>query len=368
MSKKTMKMVAMVIAGIFVLGMIAPLLVTLVYGAPMDATLKEMKEQEQAAIEAVQGLEKQLNEAASKVYQLEESLKQKEEELVAINLKLEEAERAEALQMDKFKKRMTVICETGMASYLDVIFSATSFSDFIDRVVIAREIAEYDNNILDSMERVKEEIRTQKQQMEEIKARQEAEKAELDAAYAQLEQKTIDATAYMKQLQEDRVAYEAYLDAKEREKQAAKNRAGISSSGNVDLSKVSSGRFLWPTSSTYITSHFSPNRVNPVTGVLRPHTGTDVGAGYGEPVWAADGGTVIMAEYNGGYGNCVIISHGNGVNTLYGHMSSILVSSGQKVSRGQQIGRIGSTGNSTGPHLHFEVLIDGVAVDPMQYF
>ncbi len=368
MKKNMMKIVAIVIAGLLLLGLVAPLMLTIVYGAPMDATLKEMKEQEQAAIETVQELEKQLNIAATKVYQLEESLKEKEEELAAINLKLEEAEQAEVLQMDKFKKRMTVICETGVASYLDVIFSATSFSDFIDRVVIAREIAEYDNNILDAMERVKEEIRIQKEQMEAIKAQLETEKTELDTALAELEQKTIDATAYMKQLQEDRVAYEAYLDAKEREKQAAKKRAGISSSGNADLSKLSSGMFLWPTSSSYITSHFSPNRVNPVTGVLRPHTGTDVGAGYGEPVWAASGGTVIMAEYNGGYGNCVIISHGNGINTLYGHMSSILVSSGEKVSQGKQIGRIGSTGNSTGPHLHFEVLIDGTAVDPMQFF
>ena len=203
MKKKTMKISALVIALLFLFGIVAPLIMTFVYGAPMDATLKEMKEQEQAAIQAVHDLEKQLNEAMTKVYQLEESLKAKEEELKEINIALKEAEDAEAAQMDKFKKRMAVICETGTTSYLDIIFSATSFSDLIDRVVIAREIAEYDNNILDSMARVKEEIQAQKNQMEEIMAQQEAEKAELNTALSDLEQKTKDATAYMKQLQKN---------------------------------------------------------------------------------------------------------------------------------------------------------------------
>ena len=368
MNKKIVKIVSILIAVLFLLGIVGPLLVSVAYGQPADSKLQQMKEQEKKAIQEVQELEKKLNEATDKVFVLEESLKQKEEELKIIDEELRIAEEAEARQMDKFKKRMAVVCESGTTSYLDVIFSATSFSDLIDRVVIAREIAEYDNNILDSMQKVKEEIRDRKTKMEEIKAQQEAEKAELDSALNELKEKTEDATAYMEQLKKDTAESEAYLDAQAREKEAAKNRAGISSSGKADLSKISSGAFLWPTNSWYITSHFSPNRVNPVTGVLRPHTGTDVGASQGAPIWAAKGGKVIMAEYNGGYGNCVIISHGNGVNTLYGHMSAILVSAGATVEQGQQIGRVGSTGNSTGPHLHFEVLIDGTPVNPMQYF
>lgn len=368
MNKKVVKIISVVIACLLLLGIVGPLLVSVVYGAPTDAKLDEMKEQEKAATEQVRELEKQLNEAMNKVYLLEESLKQKEEELQTVNEELAAAEEAEAAQMDKFKKRMAVICESGSGSYLDIIFSATGFSDLIDRVVIAREIAEYDNNILDSMQQVKEEIRSRKAEMEEIKAQQEKEKAELDTATEDLKKKTEDATSYMEKLKQDTAEYEAYLDAQEKEKEAAKRRAGISASGNADLSKVGSGEFLWPTNTTYITSDFSPNRVNPVTGVLRPHTGTDIGASQGAPIWASKSGTVIMAEYNGGYGNCVMISHGNGVTTLYGHMSAILVSSGSRVEQGQQIGRVGSTGNSTGPHLHFEVLIDGTAVNPMQFF
>ena len=349
MKKTVVKIIAFLVTCLFLLGIVGPLLLSMGYAE-------------------VQALEKKLNEASGKVYEIEEALKKTEEEIQTIDVELKAAEEAEALQMDKFKKRMAIICEQGTSSYLDLIFAATSFSDFIDRIVIAQEIAEYDNNILDEMQRVKEEIRTRRQEMEEVKARQEQEKASLDSALSELESETEKATLRMKELQADRETYEAYLDAKAREQEEAKRRAGITYSGNVDLSKVSNGMFLWPTTSWYITSHFSPNRVNPVTGVLRPHTGTDIGASHGEPVWAAKGGRVIMAEYNGGYGNCVIIDHGNGVKTLYGHMSALLVSQGVTVTQGQQIGRVGSTGNSTGPHLHFEVLIDGTPVDPMQYF
>ena len=125
---------------------------------------------------------------------------------------------------------------------------------------------------------------------------------------------------------------------------------------------------MWPSNCTIITSHFSPRRKNPVTGVYKRHTGVDIGAAYGTPIFAANGGRVTLAGWNSGYGNCVIIDHGGGKATLYAHMSSIGVSNGQAVTKGQTIGRVGSTGNSTGPHIHFEILINGTAVDPMQYF
>lgn len=368
MKKTVVKIVAFLVACLFLLGIAGPILLSVGYAAPTDAKLEEMKRKEQQAIAAAQELEKKLNEASAKIYDIEAIIQKTEEEIAQIETELKAAEEAEAIQMDKFKKRMAVICERGNTSYLDFIFSSTGFSDFIDRIVIAREIAEYDNNILDEMERVKEEIRAHRDEVNAKKAKQEEEKAKLDEAFAELERETQEATAYMEDLKKDRQAYEAYLDAKAREQEEAKRRAGISGSGKADLSKISSGSYLWPTTSSYITSHFSPNRVNPVTGVLRPHTGTDVGASHGSPIWAAKGGKVIMAEYNGGYGNCVIIDHGNGVKTLYGHMSAILVSRGATVSQGQQIGRVGSTGNSTGPHLHYEILIDGTPVDPMQYY
>ncbi len=115
-----------------------------------------------------------------------------------------------------------------------------------------------------------------------------------------------------------------------------------------------------------VTSGFG-YRIHPITGQYKLHTGVDINVGYGTPVYAADGGTVILAGWNGGYGNCIVISHGNGITTLYGHLSSIIVSSGQSVSQGQTIGYVGSTGNSTGPHLHWEVAVNGQQVNPLNY-
>ena len=125
---------------------------------------------------------------------------------------------------------------------------------------------------------------------------------------------------------------------------------------------------MWPSYTSYITSPYG-YRVNPVSGIYKLHAGCDVGASYGSAIYAAASGTVILASWNGGYGNCVMINHGNGYTTLYGHMSSIAVSVGQTVSMGQTIGYVGSTGNSTGPHLHFEVRSSatGGTMDPMGF-
>ena len=130
-------------------------------------------------------------------------------------------------------------------------------------------------------------------------------------------------------------------------------------------STVGTGNLVWPSYCTYITSRQGP-RVHPVTGEFKNHGGTDIGASYGSAIYAADSGTVVRSAdgWNGGWGNYVMINHGNGMQTLYAHMSSRAVSVGQTVSRGQTIGYVGSTGMSTGPHLHFEMYINGSRVDP----
>ena len=124
---------------------------------------------------------------------------------------------------------------------------------------------------------------------------------------------------------------------------------------------------IWPAPDSHqINSPFGW-RIHPITGTSKFHSGVDINASYGSSVLAADSGTVILAGWNGGYGNCIVISHGNGITTLYGHLSSIIVSSGQSVSQGQTIGYVGSTGNSTGPHLHWEVAVNGTQVNPLDY-
>ncbi len=369
MRKKTTKIIALAIALLFLLGILSSLLDPSVYAAPKDKKLQEYEEQEKSVWQEMQNIEKEINRLGEEIYQLDEAIKVSEEALLQSEKELEVAEEMETAQRGKFRERFTVLCERGTASYLEMIFSAESFSDLIEKLVIVREMAEYDRNILAAMEEVKNQIRIQKETQEQLLLEQEQAKSDLEKTEAELYQKSAAAAERHASLQADKAAYEKYLAEKEAAENATKAQAGISGgTGTVASGRISSGYFTWPTNTWYITSAFSPNRVNPVTGVLRAHTGTDIGALQGAPVWAAQSGTVVLAEYNGGYGNCVIIDHGGGVKTLYGHMSAILVKQGDRVGNGAQIGRVGSTGNSTGPHLHFEVLVDGAAVDPMQFF
>lgn len=144
--------------------------------------------------------------------------------------------------------------------------------------------------------------------------------------------------------------------------------SGNGSQGGINKVPTGKGKLMWPTNSTTITSEFTNARTHPIYGDVRAHDGVDIGAPAGDPVYAAADGKVILAEWYGGYGNAVMIDHGNGMTTLYGHNSSLNVSSGQTVKKGQVIARVGSTGWSTGPHVHFEVKVNGTPVNPMNYF
>lgn len=369
-SKVIIRIVATMVAVLFFLTVFAPLVMVRVGAVPTDAKLKEYEEKEKTAWQQMQELEKELNELGEERFQLEEQQKAGQEELEQTTERLEVARRLEAEQREKFKSRFAMMSERGgIGNYLETIFSARSFSDLLEKLVIVREIVEYDNSVLTAMEELKEEIGAEQIRLEEL---QESRQKTLDSLLQKEEElyaKSAEIAAYRQSLEEDKNAYIKYLEQKAAEEAATKARAGIVAGvGEADLSLVSESGLLWPTNTDRITSAFSGGRVNPVTGVLRPHTGTDIGAFHGAPVWASQSGKVVLAEYNGGYGNCVILDHGNGVKTLYGHMSAILVRQGDTVAQGNQIGRVGSTGNSTGPHLHFEVLIHGVAVDPMQFF
>lgn len=367
MNKTITKVVCIIVAALFLLGLLAPL-GYLVFAEPTEEmTIEELEKQEASAMQILSELEREINTSSEKIYQLEQTMEKNNLELKQLDGKLQEAEQAEAAQKERFRDRFVASCERG-GGYLELLLSAESFSDFIDKLVIARELAEYDKSVLGAMEQVTQEIQTAKKSQEDLQTQQNAAKSQLETERVALQKKSADVIAYIEKLKADKASYEQYLKEKEAAEQSAKARAGISNSGTGVASQVSVGEFLWPTNTRYITSPYEPNRVNPVTGQVRDHTGTDIGAMEGAPVWAAKAGKVILSEYNGGYGNCVILQHENGVTTLYGHMSAILVQKGATVQQGQQIGRIGSTGNSTGPHLHFEVLINGTPVDPMGYF
>ena len=219
-------------------------------------------------------------------------------------------------------------------------------------------------------------------ELEDARVELQDKQSELETKQVALQQKVAEANALLAGLESDINAYKSVYDQYEQQQKNVQSQidkqveelrrqeeANKNNSPGYDPGKAngSTGTMMWPCPSChYITSPFGW-RYHPIYHTQKYHSGVDIGASYGATIVAADGGTIITAGSVSGYGNCVVINHGNGITTLYGHMSSIAVSVGQKVSKGQTIGYVGSTGNSTGPHLHWEVTVNGVRQNPLNY-
>lgn len=297
---------------------------------------------------------------------------------------LEQARALEQAQLERYRERVRAMEENGNYGFLAMVLNTTDLGELLTAMDDIGEIMESDRELEDEYIAARENTEQVKAEYEAVKEELEAKQAELRAEQEELEKDIEEATALILSLEEDIANRQAEYDAiraaedeanaridelvAELERQRAAEEAARNPGGGGGGAAVGNGNFIWPCPScTYITSRFGL-RIHPVTGDKRTHTGLDIGAGYGAAIVAADGGTVILADVNGGYGNCVMIDHGNGYVTLYGHMSSYAVSEGQSVSQGDTVGYVGSTGVSTGPHLHFEVRAGGERIDPEQFF
>lgn len=269
-------------------------------------------------------------------------------------------------RQDTLRKRVRSIYEEGQASYLEVIFQSTDISDFISRVEYLGCLVENDQTILADIKVQKEELNKKKQELiakmdlaQNLKEQAQIaknylndSKAQKEVALAENKKDQGDLIEQIDKMEKDSKA----LEAKIRELQKD-NHTGISGSISV-----------WPAPGHWtITSPYG-YRKHPITGQYKLHSGTDIAAPSGAKIVAAGAGVVIFSGWYGAYGNAVIIDHGNGLSSLYGHMSSRAVAANQEVIPGQLIGYVGSTGWSTGPHLHFEVRKNGVPTSPMAYF
>lgn len=269
---------------------------------------------------------------------------------------------------DMLAKRLVAMYESGNISYLDVLLNSNNITDFISRYYILEEIAEYDSILIKQVEEEKKNIETTKQKLEN-------EQTEIKIVKAKLEQTSI-VLNNMKTLQQsyvdDLTDAEKVLQEQitEYKKEQAEIEAKILAANSTDVNiQYTGGEMLWPVaiSGTAITSTYGV-REHPIQGVVKEHTGIDIGnTPMGSPVVAAADGIVTYAGWLGGYGNCVMINHGDGVVTLYGHGNKILTELNAEVKQGDVIMEVGSTGNSTGPHLHFEVRINGTITNPLNY-
>lgn len=267
-------------------------------------------------------------------------------------------------QTKTLHRRMRDIYKNGQVNYIDVLFGAKDFNDFVSRMDILKKILAYDNALIKGTKADRETLTKAQAQLEVDRVKivelrkLAAVKREQVAVRRQERQGVLNAATY-----ERETAERAYRELIETSKQIETMIRRIQS-GEKNIGG-STGTMLWPAEGE-ITSPFGW-RVHPIFGTQRLHTGIDIGADYGDSVRAADGGVVIHSDWMGGYGNAVIIDHGNGISTLYAHNSQLLVSEGQTVAKGQTISRVGSTGYSTGPHLHFEVRQNGSPVNPLNF-
>lgn len=312
-----------------------------------------------------------------------------EEQITAYNglidEKAEELEQAKAVEEEqaiRFRSRVRELEENGKISYIAILLESRSLSDLLARMDMIGEIIAYDKKVEDELIAAREKVEDAKQELEDARTEQEEKRTELESEKAKLEEKIASAAAMIADLQSDIDAakkaedeFDAAMKSVQAQidqqvaalRQQEQQQQQQNPSYNPGEAAGATGSMMWPCPSChYITSPFGW-RYHPIYHENRYHSGVDIGASYGATIVAADGGTVITAGSVSGYGNCVVINHGNGLTTLYGHMSSIAVSVGQRVSKGQTIGYVGSTGNSTGPHLHWEVTVNGQRVNPLNY-
>ena len=302
---------------------------------------------------------------------------------------VQDAQKQEQAQLDRYRARVRAMEENGTLNLLALILKANDLGEMLTAMDDVGEIMLRDRALEDDYIRARENTEAIKAEYEayqkEVGGKQESlreQQEQLQAEIDEASQLLIDLHDDYMNRQAEIAEIEAQEDATntaisvlvakleaERAAEAAAAAAAGGGGGSVSgAAAYANGSFIFPVESySCISSRFG-ERIHPITGELKKHNGMDIAANNGTAVYAADGGKVVLAEWYGGYGNCIMIDHGNGYKTLYGHLSYIGVKSGQTVTQGTTIGQVGSTGNSTGPHLHFEVYLNGGRIDPEQFY
>lgn len=308
-------------------------------------------------------LDRKLEAAENDLEIVEGQLSELEGQIAITQRELDRATEEAAEQKELLNKRVRVMYQNGSTGYLAVLLNSTSFSDFISRIDLLRKIINHDVNLLKERKTYRDTIDQKKQQLESEQQKKEELKNDMSKKLEQVESTKSEKETLLK---------EVYKDLKELERQEDELLAESARLTKKILELQSSGDYIggemaWPSPGyTKVTSPYG-YRTHPILKTKKLHTGVDLAVPSGSKIVAANAGKVILAKYNGGYGNCVIIDHGGKISTLYAHNSKLLVKVGDVVARGDVIAKSGSTGLSTGPHLHFEVRINGNHTDPMPY-
>lgn len=374
-------------------------------------SLQVLEDQEAVLSEQLKALESSALENQNVLETLQAQIENLKVRIEETRIEIEETKSDIEAQRQIFGKRLSAMYRQADIGYMEVLFGSDDLTDMLSRITMMQVVARSDRAQMGDLRAAHQRLEAEEKefaaQVESLEIAERAAQDKIDVLNAQAAEKealmvhvqdekgfTEEEIARLmdqssaqkseaelkrkraKQLEKDRLAKEkAEADRLAAEK-AAKEKAEAEKkaeekkqSENLTRSQTqaATGVLIWPTPSSYrVTSDFG-QRIHPVTGQSSFHGGIDIGASQGADIEAADGGTVIWADYKGTYGNCVMIDHGSGLVTLYAHASELLVSNGDKVSQGQVIAYVGSTGRSTGPHLHFEVRKNGSRVSPWNY-
>lgn len=336
----------------------------------------ELKAQLSGLTNDLSALQKQISLLDSQIEAQQDEIDAQEELLGELTqmiadktIELEESERQQAEQYDQLRSRLRYMVEHGTTSSLSILLSSDSFSDFLNRYEIIRQISLRDENLFEQLKAIRDKVLTEKRELEDTKKEAEDTKAQMEANKAELEAQMEAKRKQMESIQlaqkNVKDAYTAMIETED-ELMAQYKKAAAEYAAQ---STYVGGTFMWPlpAGNNVVTCKYGM-RTHPITGKRKLHTGVDLRAATGTKVYAANKGTVTTSGYSSAWGNYIIISHGGGITTLYAHMSKRSVSKDDKVKQGDIIGYSGNTGYSTAPHLHFEISKNGSTYNPLNEF
>ncbi|MFZ5351693.1 MAG: murein hydrolase activator EnvC family protein [Bacillota bacterium] len=330
----------------------------------LQSTISQKNKELRKISNQLESLDKNLYSTIASLKKVESDLEKLDNKIAVTKRELERASENAVAQKEMLKKRVRVMYENGNVGYLSVLLDSTDFFDFVSRMDFLKQIIDFDVKLFAEISEYKMTIEQTKAQLQEEQDEKEVLKQQIADKKKEIERLMEDKKQAVDDINEDLDKLEERLDQLVKESaELAKLIAAAQSK-----KKYTGGEMEWPAPDHYkITSPYG-YRVHPILKKKKMHTGIDISIPSGKKIVAANDGDVIYADYYGGYGYAVIIDHGGKISTLYAHNSKLLVSKGQSVKKGEKIAESGSTGMSTGPHLHFEVREDGQHTDPMKYF
>lgn len=342
----------------------------------VEALKKELEQSKNDLAAYVVQLDNELSGIQAKIEQYNTLITEKEEQIVETTEELNEAVKQQEEQYESMKQRIKFMYEKGDTFYLELLFSSDGFSDMANKADYIEALSQYDKNKLDEyvetkemVQLCKEKLEAEKEVLDEAKVAVEAEEANVSALISQKEEQIVSVSSDISTKEAAIKEYEAMI-AQENAEIAALEKAVAEEKARLEAEQArvyNGGVFAWPCPSYKRISDEYGNRIHPILGTQQFHNGLDMAAPGGSPILAAYDGDVVAAAYNGSMGNYIMIDHGSGLYTIYMHCSALHVSKGQTVSKGQKIAAVGSTGRSTGNHLHFSVRLNGSYVSPWNY-